>query len=146
MPNDNETAAAIVGVMTSLSSVMREETRALESGIRALDLAELASAKARLVGTLEEHLARVTRQEPGWTAQLDAPLRESFTEALGELRAASMVNAALLERHIELSADLMGAIASEAKRLTGNRAYAYGARGTLARADLTTPISLNGEF
>ncbi|MFD2134718.1 hypothetical protein ACFSLT_04810 [Novosphingobium resinovorum] len=40
----------------------------------------------------------------------------------------------------------MGAIASEAKRLTGNRAYAYGARGTLARADLTTPISLNGEF
>ncbi|MFD2134719.1 hypothetical protein ACFSLT_04815 [Novosphingobium resinovorum] len=73
MPNDNETAAAIVGVMTSLSSVMREETRALESGIRALDLAELASAKARLVGTLEEHLARVTRQEPGWTAQLDAP-------------------------------------------------------------------------
>ncbi|MFT4057572.1 MAG: flagellar biosynthesis protein FlgN [Novosphingobium sp.] len=146
MPSDTETAAELIEIMTSLSSVMREETRALESGIRALDLAELASAKARLVGTLEERLARVTRQEPGWTAQLDAPLRETFAEALGELRAASMVNAALLERHIELSADLMGAISSEAKRLTGNRAYAYGATGTLARADLTTPISLNGEF
>lgn len=146
MPSDTETAAELIEIMTSLSSVMREETRALESGIRALDLAELASAKARLVGTLEERLARVTRQEPGWTAQLDAPLRETFAEALGELRAASMVNAALLERHIELSADLMGAISSEAKRLTGNRAYAYGASGTLARADLTTPISVNGEF
>ncbi|MFD2577980.1 hypothetical protein ACFSTD_03740 [Novosphingobium colocasiae] len=72
--------------------------------------------------------------------------REAFTTALGELRAASMVNAALLERHIELSAELMDAIAAEAKRATGSRAYAYGASGTLARADLTTPISLNGEF
>ncbi|PNU02735.1 flagellar biosynthesis protein FlgN [Novosphingobium guangzhouense] len=148
MANETDTTGAggIIEVMTSLSSIMREETRALEGGTRALDLAELASAKARLVGTLEERLARAGRQEPGWTAQLDAATRESFTQALGELRAASMVNAALLERHIELSADLMGAISSEAKRATGNRAYTYGATGNLARADLTTPISLNGEF
>ncbi|MEE4452355.1 flagellar biosynthesis protein FlgN [Novosphingobium resinovorum] len=148
MASDTDTATAteVIAIMTSLSSVMREETQRLETGTRALDLAELASAKARLVGTLEERLARAGRQAPGWSAGMDAPLRETFAEALGELRAASMVNAALLERHIELSADLMGAISAEAKRLTGNRAYAYGASGNLARADLTTPISLNGEF
>lgn len=139
-------ASEVIAIMTSLSSVMREETARLEMQGRAPDLAELASAKARLVGALEERLARLARQEPGWADGMDAATRERFAEALGELRAASMVNAALLERHIELSADIMSAISAEAKRLTGNRAYAYGASGALARTDLTTPISLNGEF
>jgi flagellar biosynthesis/type III secretory pathway chaperone len=139
-------ASEVIAIMTSLSAVMREETGRLQSNERALDLAELAAAKARLVGTLEERLARLGRQESEWAAQMDEPTREAFAEALGELRAASMVNAALLERQIELSADLMSAISAEAKRLTGNRAYAYGATGVLARTDLTTPISLNGEF
>ncbi|EJL24690.1 hypothetical protein [Novosphingobium sp. AP12] len=139
-------ASEVIAIMTSLSAVMREETGRLQSNERALDLAELAAAKARLVGSLEERLARLGRQESEWAAQMDEPTREAFAEALGELRAASMVNAALLERQIELSADLMSAISAEAKRLTGNRAYAYGASGALARTDLTTPISLNGEF
>lgn len=139
-------ASDVIAIMTSLSAVMREETGRLQANERALDLAELAAAKARLVGALEERLARLGRQEPGWAAQMDEDTREAFAEALGELRAASMVNAALLERQIELSADLMSAISAEAKRLTGNRAYAYGATGALARTDLTTPISLNGEF
>jgi flagellar biosynthesis/type III secretory pathway chaperone len=139
-------ASEVIAIMTSLSAVMREETGRLQSNERALDLAELAAAKARLVGSLEERLARLGRQESEWAAQMDEPTREAFAEALGELRAASMVNAALLERQIELSADLMSAISAEAKRLTGNRAYAYGATGVLARTDLTTPISLNGEF
>lgn len=136
----------VIAIMTSLSAVMREETARLEASERALDLAELAAAKARLVGALEEQLTRLGRQEPGWAAQMDDATREGFAEALGELRAASMVNAALLERQIDLSGDLMSAISAEAKRLSGNRAYAYGATGTLARTDLTTPISLNGEF
>lgn len=144
--SDSEVATEIVAIMTSLSSVMREETQRIETGTRALELAELAEAKARLVGTLEERLARLARQEPDWSARMDEAARQSFAEALGELRAASMVNAALLERQIELSADLMGAISAEAKRATGSRAYAYGATGALARADLTTPISLNGEY
>lgn len=139
-------ASDVIAIMTSLSAVMREETGRLQANERALDLAELAAAKARLVGALEERLARLGRQAPGWAAQMDEDTREAFAEALGELRAASMVNAALLERQIELSADLMSAISAEAKRLTGNRAYAYGATGALARTDLTTPISLNGEF
>lgn len=139
-------ASDVIEVMTSLSAVMREETARLQANERVLDLAELAGAKARLVGTLEERLARNGRQAPDWAAQMDDPTRETFAAALGELRAASMVNAALLARQIELSADVMSAISAEAKRVSGNRAYAYGASGTLARPDLTTPISLNNEF
>ncbi|KPH62784.1 flagellar biosynthesis protein FlgN [Novosphingobium sp. ST904] len=136
----------MIEIMTSLSMVMREETERLEGRERALDLAELAAAKARLVGSLEEVLARRNRLEPEWTDQMDDETRERFAEALGELRAASLVNSALLERQIELSMEMMGAIANEAKRLSGNRAYTYGAKGDLARIDLTTPISFNTEY
>ncbi|WP_271190608.1 hypothetical protein, partial [Dactylosporangium matsuzakiense] len=113
MANDKDGAAQVVTIMTSLSAVMREETQRLETGARAPELAEQAQAKARLVGVLEERFARESRLNPGWPDTLDALAREAFTTALGELRAASMVNAALLERHIELSAELMDAIAAE---------------------------------
>lgn len=143
---DSSSAGAVIEIMTSLAAIMRDETARIEAGARAPDFAELADAKARLVGTLEQRLARLGRQAPEWASGMNDVTREAFAEALGALRAASMVNAALLERHIELSADLMGAISAEAKRASSSRAYAYGASGSLARADLTTPISLNGEF
>ncbi|HUD31167.1 MAG TPA: flagellar biosynthesis protein FlgN [Novosphingobium sp.] len=139
-------ADEVIAIMASLSAVMREETGRLQAQERVPDLAELASAKARLVGSLEERLARLGRQDADWAAQMDTPTRERFAETLGELRAASMVNAALLERQIELSADIMSAISAEARRVSGNRASTYGASGSLARSDLATPISLNGEF
>ncbi|MGH6744587.1 hypothetical protein EDF58_106470 [Novosphingobium sp. PhB57] len=140
MPNE------LIEIMTSLSMVMREETERLEGRERALELAELAAAKTRLVGSLEEVLARRNRLDPEWTEQMDDETRERLAEALGELRAASLVNSALLERQIELSMEMMGAIANEAKRLSGNRTYTYGSKGDIARLDLTTPISFNSEY
>ncbi|MBO9725430.1 MAG: flagellar biosynthesis protein FlgN [Novosphingobium sp.] len=140
MPNE------LIEIMTSLSLVMREETERLEGRERALDLAELAAAKTRLVGSLEEVLARRNRLDPEWTEQMDDETREALAAALGELRAASMVNSALLERQIELSMEMMGAIANEAKRLSGNRTYTYSPKGDIARLDLTTPISFNTEY
>ncbi|MYL99305.1 flagellar biosynthesis protein FlgN [Novosphingobium sp. FGD1] len=139
-------ASEVIEIMASLSAVMREETARLQASGRGPDLAELASVKARLVGALEERLARMNRQQPDWPGEMDEDTRTVFAEALGELRAASMVNAALLERQIELSADVMSAISAEARRVSGNRAFAYGATGTLARSDLATPIALNSEF
>jgi flagellar biosynthesis/type III secretory pathway chaperone len=136
----------LIEIMTSLSLVMREETERLEGRERALDLAELAAAKTRLVGSLEEVLARRNRLDPEWTEQMDDETREALAAALGELRAASMVNSALLERQIELSMEMMGAIANEAKRLSGNRTYTYSPKGDIARLDLTTPISFNTEY
>lgn len=146
MANETDHPAQLVEIMTSLAAVMRQETHGLESGLRSADLGELAQAKARLVGTLDERLARAERQEPGWMTTLRADVKQALADAAGELRAASMVNAALLERHIELSNEIMEAICAEAKRASGSRAYAYGASGTLARADMTTPISFNSEF
>lgn len=140
MPNE------MIEIMTSLSLVMREETERLERRERVLDLASLAAAKARLVAQLEETLARRNRREPEWTEQMDGETRERLAECLGELRAASIANAALLERQIELSMDMMTAIADEAKRLTGKRSYTYGASGDMARIDAATPISFNGEY
>jgi flagellar biosynthesis/type III secretory pathway chaperone len=136
----------LIEIMTSLSLVMREETERLEGRERALDLAELAAAKTRLVASLEEVLARRNRLDPEWTEQMDDETREALAAALGELRAASMVNSALLERQIELSMEMMGAIANEAKRLSGNRTYTYSPKGDIARLDLTTPISFNTEY
>jgi hypothetical protein len=52
----------------------------------------------------------------------------------------------MLERQIDLSMEMMTAIAAEARRLAGNRARTYGARGDLAKMELTTPISFNGEY
>ncbi|WP_395328334.1 flagellar biosynthesis protein FlgN [Novosphingobium sp. BL-8H] len=140
MPNE------MIEIMTSLSLVMREETERLQRRERVLDLAALAAAKARLVAQLEEVLARRNRREPEWQAAMNDETRERLTECLAELRAASIANAALLERQIELSMEMMTAIADEAKRLSGNRSYTYVATGDLARVDAATPISFNGEY
>lgn len=140
MPNE------MIEIITSLSIVMREETARLEGREKALDLAELAGAKARLVGSLEEVLARRNREDPQWTDKMEAEERAHLGETLRDLREASEANAAILERQIELSSEMMSAIAGEAKRLSGNRTYTYGSSGDISRLDLTTPISFNTQY
>ncbi|WP_375195284.1 flagellar biosynthesis protein FlgN [Sphingobium sp.] len=136
----------MIDIMTSLTALMHEETQRLRGQERALDLAQLAAAKARLVGRLEEMLARRNRHQPEWTDQMDDEARERLAGCLADLREASAANAAILERQIELSMEMMTAIANEARRLSGNRAYTYGARGDLAKMELATPISFNTEY
>lgn len=140
MPNE------MIDIMTSLTLLMNEEAERLRGRERALDLAELAAAKARLVARLEEILARRNRHQPQWTDEMDEETRTRLTESLAELRSASAANASILERQIDLSMEMMSAIANEARRLAGNRAYTYGASGDLARMDLATPISFNTQY
>ncbi|NWK98937.1 flagellar biosynthesis protein FlgN [Sphingobium lactosutens] len=140
MPNE------MIDIMTSLTALMNEETQRLRGQERVLDLAQLAAAKARLVARLEEMLARRNRHHPQWADQMDVDTRERLTECLADLRTASATNASILERQIDLSMEMMTAIANEARRLAGNRAYTYGARGDLAKMDLATPISFNTEY
>lgn len=136
----------MVDIMSSLTIIMNEETERLQGHERSPALGELAAAKVRLVGKLEEVLARQNRQNPGWTEALDGETREWLTGCLADLRDASTANAGILERQIELSTEMMAAIANEARRLAGNHAYTYGARGDLAAMDLATPISFNTEY
>ncbi|HUD95501.1 flagellar biosynthesis protein FlgN [Sphingobium sp.] len=140
MPNE------MIDIMTSLTALMQEETLRLRGQERALDLSQLAGAKARLVGRLEEMLARRNRHHPEWAEQMDGDTRDRLTECLADLRVASTANASILERQIDLSMEMMTAIANEARRLAGNRAYTYGAQGDLAKMDLATPISFNTEY
>lgn len=136
----------MIDIMTSLAIIMNEETERLSGMQRALDLGELAVAKARLVGKLEELLARRNREQPQWTEALDEETRTKLTECLADLRSASTANAGVLERQIELSMEMMAAIANEAQRLAGNRAFTYGEHGALSKTDIAMPISFNSEY
>lgn len=139
-------ASDIIDVMTSLALIMREETEGLSSHEKPGDLAELASAKIRLVGVLETELTRLNREEPNWVDMLDEERRDALGRALIALGEASTANADILERQISLSLEMMEAVTNEAKRLSGNRAEIYGARGNISRIELATPISVNSEI
>ena len=135
-----------IDVMASLTLIMNEETDRLRARERGIDLAELAAAKVRLVGMLETELARLEREQPGWADAMEEDERERLSEALVALGEASTANAAILERQIGLSIEMMGAVANEARRLAGKRAYTYGASGDLSQTSLATPISVNSEY
>lgn len=136
----------MIDIMKSLTVIMNEETSRLRGQERALDLGHLAAAKARLVGKLEEVLARRNRREPEWQEALDEENHGKLAHCLADLCRAAAVNADILQRQIELSMEMMAAIANEARRLAGNRAYTYGERGDLSKTELATPISFNTEY
>lgn len=136
----------MIDIMTSVTALMNEETAKLQGREPAPDLPELATAKARLVGRLEEMLARRNRHQPAWMDQLMEEDREQLTECLADLRTASLANSSILQRQIELSTEMLSAITSEVRRLSGNRTYAYGAGGEMAKMDVPTPISFNSEY
>ena len=132
----------LIDVISSLTLIMQEETTRLTSGLGGRDLAELVSAKIRLVGMLEIALAKLEREETGWAEDVEDLVRERLVESLFALGEASAANAAVLERQIDLSVEMIGAIASEAKRLAGRSTTTYGARGHLSLFDPAIPISI----
>lgn len=137
--------ANLIDIISSLTTVMTEETGMLQAGERGRDLAELASVKIRLTGILETELARLNR-EAGWSDNLADSQWSDLSEAIKALNEASRINAGVLERQIDLSIELMGALAAEAWRLQKKRAETYGATGTMAPREPTLPISINSEY
>ncbi|MCD2317082.1 flagellar protein FlgN [Sphingomonas sp. IC-11] len=132
--------------MSSLTAIMEEESDRLVAPGRVPDLSEMAVAKNRLVGLLEAKLAQLSRERADWMELLDEADRSRLAAAVAVLRDASLVNADVLERQIELSTELMAAIAQEAQRLMGTRQATYGAHGGLLGMDLPAPISLNARL
>ena len=133
----------IVDIVQSLTAIMEEESDKLVAPSRHSDLGELAAAKTRLVAALEARLAQLGRERGNWLGELDGAEREQLGAAMQCLRDASRANATILARQIELSTEMMAAVAAEAQRLTGSRNATYSARGGLLRMDQATPISLN---
>ena len=135
-----------IDTIRSLVSLMREETEQLLSPGPTGDLGEIASAKARLVGWIEARTVLYEREQPDWHERLEKEDREALTEILAELRDVSAVNANAIERQILLSVDMLDAITSEARRLSGTRTETYCALGGVSRIELATPISINARL
>ena len=136
----------LADIVASLTAIVEEETGRLLAPGRHADMREMADAKARLVSNLEAQNARLTRERPQWMAELGAAERARLAILVRALSEASILNARVLQRQIDLSTDMMAAVAAEAQRITGARGATYGAGGALSRSDQATPISLNARL
>lgn len=137
----------LVDAMVSLTALMEEESERLSRTPYIPELGEIANAKLRLAGKIEAEIARMKREHPeDWLETLALEDRACLAEASQALRDASLVNSRILSRQIELSADMMAAIAAEAQRLTGSRSTTYGACGGIAGLDAPAPISINARL
>lgn len=138
--------AQLIDAMVSLTALMEEESEKLARKAYVPELGEIAAAKLRLTGRIEADFARLKREAANWADKLDAETRVQLADASRDLRDASAVNQQILSRQIELSVEMMGAIAAEAQRLTGTRSTTYGACGGLGGMDAPAPISINAKL
>ncbi|HWU95017.1 MAG TPA: flagellar protein FlgN [Sphingomonas sp.] len=137
----------LIDAMVSLTHIMEEESEQLAKAPYFPEMPEIATVKLRLTGRIEAEVARMKREAPdNWAERLDPEVRERLAEASRGLRDASTINQQVLKRQIELSTDMMGAIAAEAQRLTGTRNMTYGACGGLGVTDAPAPISINARL
>jgi flagellar biosynthesis/type III secretory pathway chaperone len=137
----------LVDAMISLTSLMEEESERLVRTPYLPELGEIADAKLRLAGRIEAEIARMKREHPDdWLETLDPEARAVLSDASRGLRDASIVNSKILSRQIELSSEMMAAIAAEAQRLTGSRSTTYSACGGLSGIDAPAPISVNARL
>lgn len=130
----------LLDIIQSLTRLMREETALLLDAGPRRDLEALAGAKLRLTASLEAQLAARERAQPDARGDEQA---DTLADAIREMQDVSAENARVLKRQIELSREMLDAIAAEAKRLAGSRTQTYGATGGVFRIDGSTPISVN---
>ncbi len=140
MPND------YLDTIVSLTAIMVEETTRLQAPGRHRDFTEMAAAKMKLAAELEAEAAARERTGDDWLAALGEDAREKLAAAVKDLGIAAAENARVLERQIDLSTEMMAAVAAEARRLTGSRSAIYGARGRVARSCAAAPISVNASL
>jgi flagellar biosynthesis/type III secretory pathway chaperone len=136
----------LIDVISSLTLIMQEETERLTNRKGGRDLAELATVKVRLVGMLETALARLEREQEHWADTIEEAVHERLLETLLALGEASAANAAVLERQIDLSVEMIGAISTEARRIAGRSTTTYGARGDISSFEAAVPIAVNSEY
>lgn len=135
--------AEVMDTLYALIRVIEEESERLAVSGPVADIEELALAKARLAGRLDEIGARQARENPQWIEALPDMERMGLLRAIEELNRAAVVNSDVLERQIDLSSELLGAVGRELERLTGRRARTYGQRGDVKQAHAPVPLSIN---
>lgn len=135
----------LLDLFRSLASISEEETMLLAQGRRG-EIAGLVQAKTRLVGAVDNEIARLDRTNPNWREMLDPDVRAELTELAVQLRDICAANGAALKRQIDLSDEMMAEIAADARRRRGTGSGAYGASGGLAFSGTAVPISVNASF
>jgi hypothetical protein len=139
--------ASILDTINALICIIEEEseTLALTGYTQSTqgNIAELALAKARLAGRLEHLTVQLQRENPYWMKTLPDEMRADMTAAYRDLHNASVVNADILERQIDLSSDMLAAVGHEIERLTGHGSTTYSARGKVRRSKSRPPLSIN---
>lgn len=135
-----------IDIITSLTAIMEEETARLRAPGRHRDFAEMAAAKIKLVAALEVEMTGQMPTPAQWLDLQDDDARDLVATAINRLGVAAQDNAIVLARQIELSTEMMGAVAAEARRLSGMRSAIYGASGVVSRLELATPISINASL
>ena len=134
---------ALLKTLHSLHSIMDEETDVVTGGGWPVDIAALAAAKLRLVGSLEAEVAELERTAADWLQTLPAEPQTALLEVTAMLREAAARNAAVIGRQIDLSQELLGAISGEARRLGGTHSQTYRASGRLQHRDGPAPVAIN---
>ena len=142
----NEVPADLTDIVLSLTAIMEEETGRLLQPGRHADMVEMTAAKGQLVAALEARGAALARERSDWMEQLEPSERLRLAGLVRDLNQASILNARVLQRQIDLSSEMMAAVAAEAQRATGARNATYGQHGALSRTDQATPISLNARL
>jgi len=138
--------AALLDTILSLTALMEEESDKLVTPGLHPELGECSAAKVRLVASLETRHAQLDREQPGWMEALDPDGRSRMLAAIASLHDASVINAEVLARQIELSTEMIAAVAAEVQRVTGTSSATYGAHGGLFQTAQATPISLNAKL
>jgi flagellar biosynthesis/type III secretory pathway chaperone len=137
----------LIDAMVSLATLMEEESEKLSRSPYLPELGEIANAKLRLTGRIEAEIARMKREHlDDWLEGVDDEAREQLSNASRHLRDTSRINAQILSRQIELSAEMMAAIAAEAQRVTGTRSMTYASCGGISGMDAPAPISVNARL
>ncbi|MEN9932284.1 MAG: hypothetical protein RIS17_857, partial [Pseudomonadota bacterium] len=98
--------------MASLTILMKAETEALQAPLHGdADLAEVAAAKIRLTAVIERCVAQLHREGPDWMARLTDADRQQLMGAIEALDTAASRNRDMLERQLQLTGDLIDAVA-----------------------------------
>lgn len=134
---------ALVDTINALIAVMEEESEALALHGPVGPIAELAQAKARLAARMDQMIAALNREAPGWHTDMAKDDRASLASAYSDLHSACAVNSDILERQIDLSSEMLSAVGLEIERLTGHGSTTYGRGGKVRTAKGRPPMSIN---
>lgn len=133
----------LTDTVLSLTGVIEEESEQLATLGRCPGLPVLAEAKQKLVNRLERSVAMLDRQDAGWHARIEAERKTELSDAFRRLAEVAAINADILRRQIDLSNEMMAAVAQEMQRASGRRSESYCQAGMLALREENAPISIN---